>query len=122
MLINGREIRFLRTISANCKVADMCPERDASKIGALFSGGYQDQQKTCAEFIAALSDGYEQNMKFKDQGYKPNPITAEEALSLEEADFSALFEEAFKVWRGEKPTIETEPVKGKKKAKVTALN
>ena len=116
MKVNGREIHFLRTVAANCNIADMCPDGDASKIDALFTGQYQKQQRTCAEFIAVLSDGYEQNKKFAEPGYEPSPISADEALTLPDEDFSALFQEAFTAWRGEKTSIETEPVKSKKKS------
>lgn len=117
MEVNGRDVRFCRTVAANCRIADLCKDGDISNIGTLLSGKYQDSQKIAAKFIAIMSDGYEQKMKFADPGHEPDPISEEEAMTLEERQFSQLFDEAFKAWMGEKPTIETQPVKKTKKTK-----
>lgn len=116
MEINGREVKFMRTVYAQCKIADICPEQDSSRMAELFSGNYQQSQRQSAKFMAFLSEGYEQNRKFAEPGYTPRPLTEDEALSLFDEDFTALFNEAFAAWTGNKPTIETEQPKGKKKA------
>lgn len=117
MWINGREIKFLRAIEANCRVADMAPDKDASRIGEVFSGNYQTSQRQAARFIAALSDSYEQREKFKDNTYKPRPLTEEEAMYLDDDEFGQCFNEAWEAWTGEKPTIQTEPVEEDKSNK-----
>lgn len=124
MNVNGREVHFKRTVEANCDIADLCPDKDASKLDALFSGSYQESQRMCAKFIAALSNAYEHSVQFADPGYKPSPLTDAEALTLDPPVFSALFDEALAIWRGEKPTIETveKETKGKKKSRVTPSN
>ncbi len=121
MVINGREIKFLRTVLANCKIADICKDGDLKNAGELFEGKYQDSQKTTAKFIAIMSEGYEMNRKFVEPGYEPRPLTAEEALNLTEEDFGKCFLEAVDAYSGEKPTVESEPIKSKKKA-VTRSN
>lgn len=116
MKINGRDVSFLRTVMANCKIADICPDGDIANAPMLFEGNYQKSQRTAAKFMAIMSEGYEQNKKFRDGGdYEPRPLTEEEALNLSEEEFSAAFGEAIKAYTGEKPTVETEPAKGKKK-------
>lgn len=115
MKVNGREVNFCRTIEANCQIADICEDGDFSKIGDLLTGKYQDSQRNAAKFVAILSNGYEQKKKFQEPGYKPNPITADEIMTLSEDEFTQLFTEAFAAWSGEKPTIETEPVKKTRK-------
>lgn len=115
MKINGREVKFLRTVFANCKIADMCKDGDIANANQLFEGNYQTSQRSAARFMAAMSEGYEVNQKFKEVGYDPRPLAEEEALSLTEEEFSECFSEALSAYLGEKPTVETEPAKGKKK-------
>lgn len=116
MVIYGREIHFLRTVQATCAVADMCKDHNIENAAILFEGSYQDSQRTAAQFMAIMSDGYETWKSFQEPGYKPNPLRPDEALSLPEEDFSAAFTEAVNAYGGEKTTVESEPVKGKKKA------
>lgn len=116
MVINGREIKFLRTVLATCKVAEICKDGNIENAGTLFEGRYQDSQKTTAKFIAIMNEGYEMNKKFEEPGYEPRPLTAEEALNLTEKDFDKCFREAVEAYTGEKITVQSEPVKGKKKA------
>jgi len=118
MVINGREIKFLRTVLATCKIAEICKDGNIENAGILFEGKYQDSQKTTAKFIAIMSEGYEMNRKFEEPGYEPRPLTAEEALNLTEKDFEKCFVEAVSAYTGEKITVQSEPVKGKKKAAV----
>ena len=115
MKINGRDVQFLRTVMANCKIADICPDGDIANATMLFEGKYQDSQRTAAKFMAIMSEGYEENKKFREAGYEPSPLTEEEVLNLPDDEFSAAFEQAIKAYSGEKGTVETEPVKGKKK-------
>lgn len=116
MKVNGREVKFKRTVMATCKIAEICKDGDIKNAESLFDGNYQTSQQTAAKFLAILSEGYEMNRKYQEPEYTPRPLTAEEALNLTEADFSELFIEAVTAYSGEKPTIETEPAKGKKKA------
>lgn len=116
MDVFGREIGFLRTVAANCKIADMCPDGDISKGKSLFDGPYQKSQNTAAKFISYMNEGYEMKKKFEDPGYAPQVITPEEAMYLPDEMFDQLFLEALEAYSGEKITVETAPEKGKKKA------
>lgn len=115
MNIRGREIKFMRTVSATCDIADLCPNGDVSKIGSLLqSKSLSANVKNMAEMIHALNKGYEENRAYYEDGYKANPISVEELMLLSEDDFMSLFSEATVAFYGEKPTIEAEPKKGKK--------
>lgn len=118
MQIFGKEIGFLRTVAANCKIADMCPDGDISNASELFEGSYQKSQNMAAKFISYMNEGYEMYRKFSEAGYEAKVITPEELLYLPDDLFQQAFEEALKAYSGEKPTIETVPEKGKKKATV----
>lgn len=122
MRVNGREINFKRTVAANCKIADLCPDMDIKNADKLFAGKYQDSQLTAAKVIAILNEGYEQNKKFSEPGYEPNPISVDELLSLDDDLFGELFTEAMEAYAGEKATVEVEPEKGKKNKSKDALN
>lgn len=113
MKVNGREIKFLRTVAATIEVANMCKDGDINNVESLFDGNYQDSQISAAKFMAVLSAGYEDNKAFSEPGYKKNPITEQEVLTLTDEQFNELFTEAVKAYAGEKQTIETEPVKKK---------
>lgn len=116
MIIYGHEVKFLRTVAGNCKIGDLCPDGDMSKAGMLFEGSYQKSQNTAAKFISILAEGYELNKKFSDPGYEPFILTPEMILNLPDDEFEKAFDEALAAYSGEKPTIETEPIKTKKKA------
>lgn len=121
MVINGREVRFLRSVLANCEIADASPGGDVGKFIAtqLMNESYVVSQKAAAVIMTALSRGYETAQKYKEPGYKQHPLTEEEVMSLEPKEFDALFEEAMAVFRRDgKVTVEGEPAKtGKKTAK-----
>lgn len=116
MKVYGREVKFARTIQATCAVVNLCKDGDADNLETLFEGKYQVSQVTAARFMVALSEGYETQQTYIKSDYEPHPLTEGEALSLTEDDFGKLFDEAIAAWRGEKPTIEVEQPKSKKKA------
>lgn len=116
MLINGREVLFKRTVKANCDIADMCKDQNINNIESLFEGSYQASQRTSAKFMAVLSEGYELSRVYQDPGYKPHPLTVDEAMNMGDEEFTEAFKEAIQAYAGEKPTVETQPAKGKKKA------
>lgn len=117
MEIHGRDVNFRRTILATCEVAEMSPDGDVNKFDKLLtSKEYAKSQKAAAAFVAALSKGYEMAREWEEPGYKGRPLTAEEVLSLDDAQFESVFVEALRAWTGDATiTIETEPVKGKGK-------
>ena len=92
MKIRGREIGFLRTVKTACDIADLCPDRDLSKVGSLFTGPVSEINRNGAEMIHFMNDGYEMNKHFDDPSYKPNPISVwEEVLYLDDETYQQLF-------------------------------
>lgn len=114
MKVYGREINFLRSVEATIKIADLCPDKDIENVDKLFDGTYQVSQTTAAEFMAIMSEGFENRKLFEEPGYQPRPLGEKEALSLSTEEFNELFGEAVKAYAGEKPTVETEVKKTKK--------
>ena len=111
MNINGREIRFFRSVLANCEISEVSPEGDINRLltDQLIGGTYAVSQKAAATIITALSKGYEFAQAAKDTKYKPRPLNMNEVLSLK-----AMTE----FYNGGKITVEAEPEKktGKKTA------
>jgi len=124
MLIHGREVHFLLTVGATRAVARMCPEGDISNIGLIFEGKSTDKMiDVIAELAAAMSSGYEDQKKYLEQGYVPNPISKDEVLTLTIQELEDLQKELMgELGAGMMTEIEAEPEKqkGKKNEKVTA--
>lgn len=123
MLIHGREVHFLLTVGATRAVARMCPDGDISNIGLIFEGKSTDKMiDIIAELSAAMSTGYEEQRKYLEQGYVPNPISKEEVLTLTIPELEELQKELMgEIGAGMKTEVEAEPdKKGKKNEKVTA--
>lgn len=113
----GREINFLRTVGATCKLAESCPDRNIKHLDALFD---QDDlamsQNTLALIISALNEGYELNKSFEDPSYEPHPITVAQLMALDQNTFNALASEAIEAFKTDGPsgqTIEAEPKKNR---------
>lgn len=123
MDLNGRTVHFKRTIYATNAVMKMCPGGDLNRFSELFSGDAADQIMTMASFIVALSQGYEYYQEFcarrDGKEYHGDPITFDELMALEDFEtFNQLQEEAVAAWVGDaKTTVESEPIKPKKKRK-----
>lgn len=116
MEFHGREIKFRRTVLANCEIAELCPDGDIAKFETLLNGRYAVAQKTAAAFLAAMSKGYEMEQHFNDPAYEMRPLTADEALLLDNDTFNELFMEALNVFAGDGAvTVEAETPKGKGK-------
>lgn len=113
MEIYGREVGFLRTVESNCRILEKYPDDKFSEI--FTSDDYVGSQKSAAEIMQILSESYEKRKRFEDPEYQMRPLTAEEALSLTDEEFSEAFNEALTAFSGEKPTIETETPEDAKK-------
>ena len=125
MEINGRTVRFKRTIWATNAIMEMCPGNDLGRFSELFEGTASDQIITMAGFIVVLSQAYEQAAAFearrRGEEYTQDPLTLDEIMSIEDMKvFEQLQTEAVKAWvKDAETTVESEPIKSKKKAKST---
>lgn len=120
MIIHGREVKFLRTVGATCKIADLCPGQELSNIAKLFDGSSVSKYENWSKIITYLSEGYEMAQKFDDLNYVPNPITLEEIMSVTQAEFDQLVSEASAAYMGEVPTVEVEEPKKKEETNETS--
>lgn len=112
MQIYGREVGFRFTVGASAKISDLCPDGDISRLGEVLEGQYGKVARDSASIIAALSEGYEEARAFENPGYKPQPLTVEEVLTLRMGEFSQLQQAALTAWAEDsKPTVEVAPEK-----------
>lgn len=112
MQVHGREVGFRFTVGASAKISDLCPDGDISRLGEVLEGQYGKVARDSAAIIATLSEGYEQACAFENPGYKPQPLTVEEVLTLRMGEFAQLQQAALAAWTEDsKPTVEVEPEK-----------
>lgn len=112
MQIYGREVGFRFTVGASAKISDLCPDGDITRLGEVLDGQYGQITRDTAAIMVALSEGYEQARSFEVPGYKPQPLTMEEVLTLRMGEFAQLQQAALTAWAEDsKPTVEVEPEK-----------
>ena len=54
MIINGREIKFLRTVKATSELSKICPNGDLSRLPELFTGDLSTTLETGATISVPL--------------------------------------------------------------------
>ena len=112
MQVHGREVGFRFTVGASAKISDLCPDGDINRLGEILEGHYGKVALDSASIIAALSEGYEKACVFEAPGYKPQPLTVEEVLTLRMSEFAQLQQAALTAWSEDsKPTVGVEPAK-----------
>lgn len=122
MKLNGREVKFKRTIWATIAVAAMCPDKDPMHIDEVLKENFSDGNLAAAQFVCILSEGYERQKAFEasqtGEDYEELPLTMDEIMNLDDFEiFQELFLEAANAWKNDsKPTVETQPAPGKKKS------
>lgn len=118
MIIHGREIKFKRTIGAVCMIAENCKDKNIDNLASFLNNGTTTEVLLArASFIAALSNGYDDQQSFENPNYERINLQIEEILALDEEPMAKLFNEAVSAWMGEKPSIEVEEPKKKAKRK-----
>lgn len=128
MKINGRDIKFRRTIWATFAVAALCPDNDPSKIDEVLRSNFVDGNMAAASFVCILSEGYERVKQFEaaqmGKTYEMRPLTFDEIMNLEDFEtFQNLFLEAVAAWSADgKASVIGEPPKSKKKSKEAKSN
>lgn len=115
MNIHGREVGFKLTVGAAIDISKLCPNGDLTKIATIMDCGYDAALMANVTIAAAMSNGYENAKRFEEPGYKPNPLTVDEILSLDANTLSDLLNEALSVFKVDQNT--TVAVKASKKTK-----
>lgn len=116
MEINGREIKFLRTVKATADIAKMCPDGNIERLGELLGGNLSLTLETGAKIIHYLNEGYEMHKHFIDKTYQPQILSVEEIMYLDDVVFTELMKSAMAgLGNGAETTIEVEPTKKKEK-------
>lgn len=112
MVINGREIKFLRTVKATSDLAKICPDGDIERLNELFEGDVSTTLETGAKIIHFLNEGYEMNRHFMDRSYQPQIIGVDEIMYLDDQTFTALMKDAMNsMGVGAETTVEVEDTK-----------
>lgn len=114
MEINGREIKFLRTVKATSDLAKICPDGNIERLGELFNGDLSTTLETGAKIIHFLNEGYEMNKHFMDRSYQPKVLGVDEIMYLDDKTFTELMQSAMEgMGVGAETTIELEEPKKK---------
>lgn len=112
MIIHGKEIKFLRTVKTTSDLAKLCPDEDIEKLGELFNGSLPKTLETGAKIIHYLNEGYEMNQYFMDNTHKPEIISEDEIMYLDDKTYTELMQDALKSMNeGAEQTIEVEESK-----------
>lgn len=119
MKVQGREIKFLRTVKINFDIAKICPDGKLEKLDALFGEDSAESLKNMVKFIQLMNQGYEEFRHYEDPTYEVNVIDEETLMYMDFNDMSNLFQEAVNAFLGIKQTVEVEPSKSKKKTSGT---
>lgn len=120
MKIHGREVGLLKSVGAVCELTEMCPERKLNNITMLVQGDEIDVMKNIIKIVCILSKAYEDNKRFEDPDYKPNPLTEEECMLIDDADMTKLYGEALGTIYAVNRTVEVEEPKKKEEINETS--
>lgn len=120
MKVNGREIKFLRTVKINFDIAKICPDQKLEKMDLLFNDDSAESLKNMIKFVQLMNQGYEEFKRYEDPSHEIKIITEEEMMYMDFNDMTELFQEAVNAFLGIKQTVEVEPSKSKKKTSVTS--
>lgn len=112
MIVNGREIKFLRTVEANFKIEEMCPDHDFNRFGELLEGSVTQMTKTEMALIIILNEAHESREKYLNPNHVPQLITEQDLMMMTAEEFEAAANEAMAALAG-KQTVEIEPAKKK---------
>lgn len=113
MIIHGRECGFRFTIRASIEVAELCPDKDLSRMGELFEGkSYGDMAMQTAKLAAILSKANEEAVAYDGSREPAKPLTEDEMLTLTQEEFQAVQAEVLKAYGADTArTVEVEPSK-----------
>ena len=122
MVINGREINFLRTVKATADLAKLCPDGDIERMGELFNGSLSTTLETGAKIIHYLNEGYEMNKHFMDRSYQPKVLGVDEIMYLDDKTFTDLMNSAMaSMGVGAETTIELQENKKKEEDQTSLI-
>ena len=120
MKIHGREVGLLKSVGAVCELTEMCPERKLNNITMLVEGDEIEVAHNVVKIVCILSRAYEENKRFEDHDYKPNPLTEEECMLIDDADMTKLYGEALGTIYAVNRTVEVEEPKKKEEINETS--
>lgn len=116
MEYKGRKIGFKRSVGAISELVKIAPGGKIERLGEIFSeDNLSASLEGGAQFLAILNKWYEKSLVFTEDGYKPDPVPAEFFMSLEDAEFTELINEAMEQFKTDDiATVEATDPPGKK--------
>lgn len=118
MIVHGKERGFTLTVRASMELAELCPEKDLTRIGEAMKGTYQETLGFVAKFICLMNKGYEENKGYEDPAYKPDPLTEDEVFCLPMGVLYKVRDAAMEAFSADTtPSVEVEPEKKEKAPK-----
>lgn len=110
MIIHNKNIGFKLTTGASAEIANLCPDRDISKVGDLLSGAYADSIINCEKFARILNKWYVRCEKF--EGREADLLEEGECLTLDPSTYQELIQEAMNSFANDSKTeVKSKPVK-----------
>lgn len=110
MEVNGREVGFAYNMRALKLIAEICPNRDLSKINDVILGRVGNIIENQTKVILAMNQGYTRSNEHKAENQKP--LSEDELLDMSQEQFNAVFTAASRCIIDESKThVETKPTK-----------
>lgn len=119
MKVQGREIKFLRTVKTNFDIAEICPEHKLERMGDLFGDDSLESLQNMVKFIILMNKGYEEAKHYEDPSHEIKLLEEDEMMYMPNDTMNELFQDAVNAFMGIKQTVEVEPSKSKKKTSET---
>lgn len=112
MIIHGKERNMAMTVGASAQLAEICPNKDLTKIKEALEKPYSEALLFVVKFIRIMINAAEDKRFYEQENYTPDYIKDNEILALSIDDLNALKAEAFEKFTADsKTTVETEQEK-----------
>lgn len=113
MIIHGKERGFRFTIRASIEMAELCPDKDISRMGELLDGkSFQEMALQVAKLAIIMNKADEEAVAYEGTRERIEPITEDEMMTLTTEEFTAVQQEIFKAYGADTTrTVEVEPSK-----------
>lgn len=110
MIIHGKDIRFKLTTGASGEIADLCPNRDISRIAEMLNGAFGDSVRICDKFCVILNKWYVRAEKYA--GRKADSLDEGEILVLDPSEYNQIMTEAMNAFKGDTAQdVDVKPIK-----------
>lgn len=113
----GKDYDLALTVGAFAEISDLCPGGEFSRINELMQQPTGKAMVATAKMLVAMSKGAEDQKRFEDPSYNPEPLTFDLIRTMDTPDYISLHH-SFAAILGQSMkghTVEVEPSKKKEK-------